>query len=396
MAWDFKKDWESFEKQFDKITSDMVMNRAAQTDNSDMAEIVNRYRYEAADFYKGISEENAFTTVSQEFWYMHHLNRNRLRRLGVEVCYDQIRETPGYYDRDKRYPFWYYSKEGKNRVCCLKDFERATKVYLQNGQTIYVDEQNKELETYYLITSKTENGRYFCPGCGKDATLDELLDGCDSCNMKFQLSDFATKIISMHRPNGFLQERDGSVFAKISFGVGLSGKKESSGMERAPLLLLREDDPFFSEEHFYAGLVNKVLSIHYAESMEELRPFVEQDLTGLIKQCHSVVEVRLNEYMAIDYRKDEENQYLVVYVKLNLMICKEGRMCLAKPELKLHMIRSLQAIKAPRHEAVVYRCRNCGASLSLLNGLQCEYCGTCLDLKKYDWVIRRVEVVPKR
>ncbi|MBQ7058250.1 MAG: hypothetical protein IJM83_02980 [Firmicutes bacterium] len=37
--------------------------------------------------------------------------------------------------------------------------------------------------------------------------------------------------------------------------------------------------------------------------------------------------------------------------------------------------------------ASVLKCRGCGASLSLMEGKRCAYCGRELDLKMYDWVI---------
>ena len=38
-------------------------------------------------------------------------------------------------------------------------------------------------------------------------------------------------------------------------------------------------------------------------------------------------------------------------------------------------------------------CLNCGASLSLMEGKTCRFCGSALDLKKYDWVIERYGTV---
>ncbi len=37
--------------------------------------------------------------------------------------------------------------------------------------------------------------------------------------------------------------------------------------------------------------------------------------------------------------------------------------------------------------ASVLKCKGCGASLSLMEGKTCRYCGRNLDLKQFDWVI---------
>ena len=43
--------------------------------------------------------------------------------------------------------------------------------------------------------------------------------------------------------------------------------------------------------------------------------------------------------------------------------------------------------------ASVLKCKSCGASLSLMEGKKCEYCGRDLDLAAYDWVIAKYDVV---
>ena len=43
--------------------------------------------------------------------------------------------------------------------------------------------------------------------------------------------------------------------------------------------------------------------------------------------------------------------------------------------------------------ASVMRCQGCGASLSLMEGKTCSYCGRDLDLKAYDWVIDSYDVI---
>lgn len=390
MAWDIKKSWEVTQKQLVRMGENWGADFLGWSDNHGMMEIVNRYRHEEAAFYQGNTDENAFGTVAQEFWYMHHLNRQRLRRLGISVVYRNIRET---YDTDRKYPSLDYYMEGKNRICHLQDYEKTEKDYVRNGKAVYSEIINREVESFYLLTAKTPGGNYMCPNCGAEGALETFLDGCDSCNTKFNVGDFETKILSMHRPAGFMHDRNGSIYANLAEGIEHAFSQSPEEYRLLPETALREDDPDFSEEHFYAGLVNRILSIHYAEHMDELKAFVEQDITGLIRQCQRVMDVRLMKYKFTSYEKDDENQYLDVCVTLRLMICENDRVRFVCPSLMLKMVRSLQAIKEKRSKIMLYRCRNCGAGLSLLNGGQCEFCGTSLELKKYDWVIRGVEMV---
>ncbi len=391
MAWDIKRDWELTQKALSRMGENLGTNFVSQIDNYKMMEIVNRYRREEASFYEGNTDGNSFETVAQEFWYLHYLNRARLRRLGITVHYNSITNTT---HSSNRYPSLSYYKEGKNRICQLEDYERVEKDYIRNGRVIYRETRNREVEAFYLLTSQTEGGDYICPNCGAEGKLESFLDGCDSCNTKFQVGDFETKIMSMYRSPGFMFSRKGSVHAMLANNIAHALTQDPAHYQYPPDIMLKEDDPEFSEEHFYATLVNKVLSIHYAEHTDELKAFVEQDLTGLIRQCGNIMDVKMLMYHFVKYGKDQENQYLAVYVRLRLMICENEGVRFAEPGLILHMVRSLQAIKEQRSRIMLYRCRNCGAGLTLLNGGQCEFCGASLDLKKYDWVIRRVEMAP--
>ena len=40
----------------------------------------------------------------------------------------------------------------------------------------------------------------------------------------------------------------------------------------------------------------------------------------------------------------------------------------------------------------VMHCQGCGASVSLLDGRFCQYCGTEIDLEKYDWAIKELKI----
>ncbi len=391
MAWSLKEDWELTKKNMQRIGENMVLNRSSQGENAQMAELVNRYRQEEAAWYQGNANENAFTTVSQAHWYMHHLNRERMRALGITVQYKLIDRTPTYYDRDRRYPYWNYYHEGKNRVCCLSDYARAIRTYYRNGQVIYKDSSANIQKSFYITTAKTEEGAYLCPNCGTVSTLDNLLDGCDYCNTKFTLQEMNTKISSICQTNGFMQERSGNLAWKMSFVLGLGEEKAKDGI--APILLIKEDEPEFSEEKFVSGLTNKLLSIHYAHNMEDVKAFVEPDISGLIKQCANIMDVGLTECLLIGYHKDAEYQYIDVLAKMRLLVWGQKGVREVRTALKLQLVKSVQALKEKCSDVMIYRCRSCGASLSLLNGGQCDYCGSNLDLKKYDWVIRSVEIV---
>ena len=62
-------------------------------------------------------------------------------------------------------------------------------------------------------------------------------------------------------------------------------------------------------------------------------------------------------------------------------------------KLRICLKKSMDAGANDTNDAVVFLCKSCGSSLSLLNGGKCESCGQGLELVKYDWVIADYQVI---
>lgn len=444
---------ELIEAGFARAGQNIALDYGLQSRNGEMAELVNRYKQEEADWYQSAQlKDNAFELASQGLWYMHYLNKKRLQKMGIGLQYKTVSQTPSQVTSEQRFPTWNYGKEGNSVVCRLQDYERTQKTYLRGEKVLYKDEPRLgNTESYYITMARDEHDTYICPNCGNGSTLENLLDGCDYCNTRFEVKDFSTKISSVFQPKAFMKRRDGKdtwkgfvyalptlllipigivlglVLAMLTIfipgiGEGLAGLSFAFGTMLAfggvflyiivaaiiafvkmapkksvdPALLIARDDPQFSEEVFIAGLTNKVLSLHYAESMKDVAPFIEEDMSDLIRQCDSVIDCRLTECVLTDYQKDAENHHLEAEAGLRVLTCRNDVICEARPVLRLRLGRSNQVFSNAGSEVMAYRCPNCGASVSLLTGGRCEYCDSTINLKKYDWVIERVEIVKKK
>ena len=131
--------------------------------------------------------------------------------------------------------------------------------------------------------------------------------------------------------------------------VGKKSRENVAGgpaRTRQTLDKIRRVDEHFSLETFIGNLSNKLLSICYAGSAREIEPFAVCDMTPLLARYRGVIDCKLLECVLMDYQADDHFQHLRV---------------------------------------------NCDASLSLLNGGKCAYCGQGLDLKEYDWVIEEYQ-----
>ncbi len=136
------------------------------------------------------------------------------------------------------------------------------------------------------------------------------------------------------------------------------------------------------------NLSNKLLSICYAGSPQEIAPFAVCDMAPLVASFCGVIDCKLLECVLIDYQADSNFQHL--QVKVGMLVTKYGNggVRQEKINLALTLVKSIRALTQSINDVNVYRCDSCGASLSLLNGGKCEYCGHGLDLKEYDWVIK--------
>lgn len=183
----------------------------------------------------------------------------------------------------------------------------------------------------------------------------------------------------------------------IVFVAALIGKTSKESIAGGPakthqtIEKLRSVDEHFSEETFIGNLSNKLMSICYADSAEEISPFATCDMTRFLAANRGVIDCKLLECVLMDYRVAGELQHLQVKAVIGVVSYENGNARERKIPIGLSLVKSVNAVKKSISDVNVYRCHSCGASLSLLNGGKCEYCGNCLDLKEYDWVIERYE-----
>ncbi len=433
MANNLKDNWNQFKKVTTQLLNENRYSASCQVWNNDMTELVNEYKQEEMAWYNSPQiTENGFMTTTQNLWYTHYLNKKRLMALGLKAHYDYIEPTEYVKKENRRYPYWDYSHDGKNLICKISDEMNYRKTFYDGNRCVWSDERKKSQGEYYIIQSKSMNGNYICPSCGWEGTLECFVDGCDYCQTKFHIEDLKQKVSSVYNPGDWTQRRDGFTIHKnfvpmyvvlviiviallaigsntggsmmmlaplLAFGVMavftmiFVGKKSKESMTGGPaktsqtLEKIRNVDKHFSIETLIGNLSNKLLSICYASSAEEIGPFAVCDMTTLIARYRGVIDCKLLECVLMDYQTDDNFQHLQVKVGMMLTRYENGRVRQEKAYLKLGLIKSIRALTQSINDVNVYRCNSCGTSLSLLNGGKCEYCGQGLDLKEYDWVI---------
>ena len=146
-------------------------------------------------------------------------------------------------------------------------------------------------------------------------------------------------------------------------------------------------------ENFFSNIQNKLAAIHYASNNSQAHAFTLTDVSPHLDFYSNVVDMDVTEMSLLDFHCDETTQHIHMKAIANLTHAIGNRCKDTTETVELQLIKSAacktQAVCGPS----VLKCRNCGASISLLNGGKCEYCDTELNLWEHDWVIADYNVL---
>lgn len=168
--------------------------------------------------------------------------------------------------------------------------------------------------------------------------------------------------------------------------------KEKASRDTAAEESVRRFDVRFSLQGFYGNIENKLAGIHFANSEKEINAYATIDLSHHLPMYQKVVDMEVDSMSLEDYTVQNGLQHAKVLVNLQLLQ-SDGRAVKKKTErIALDLIKSAdcktQAVTGPE----LIRCKGCGASISLLEGKRCQYCGGDIPLFEHDWVITGYEV----
>ena len=184
-----------------------------------------------------------------------------------------------------------------------------------------------------------------------------------------------------------------SAFSKSMSRKLIYRRKAEEEQEKMMAEQVRKRDPLFSIQSFFGGIQNKLSAIHYAERPAEVNAFSEKDLSSFIKKYRNVMDIDCQSMTMESYRADEKLQTATVSADLRLMVLRGSKIKERNEHLKMTMIKDAGCKTQAVCGASVLTCKGCGASLSLMEGKTCSYCGRNLDLKQFDWVIADYKII---
>lgn len=151
---------------------------------------------------------------------------------------------------------------------------------------------------------------------------------------------------------------------------------------------VRKSDTHFSVTSFHSNVQNKMASIHFANSKEQINAFAVRDISGMLGKYKNVIDVETEYINLKDYKVEAGMQKARVKASLRLVM-DGGKKCRVRHEkVRMTLVKSAdcktQVVRGPR----AMTCPNCGASISFLEGKKCSYCGGEMDLSRHDWAVQ--------
>ncbi len=403
------------------------------------------FRQVYKEYYEGnLSDENITSKVTQPFWQSMYLSRKRLRDNGIHIDMDIENENKGNIEQVD------FSDDGKSQVGTFKEPIKIRKRYVKNGHKIY-EKTGKKIGLTSVITSHREGEEVNCPNCGHLASIDSYIDGCDYCGSKFQVEDFNEKVSSYSieedtdkKSKGLLKKiffvlggtmaiaAAAAILPIVilvvglitglgdgtgSFGMGIvlmSGyylvpafiliiiiygilvvilynayiKNSYRRIEQSQALkTINFRCPNFSAEKFASNLEYKLRNIHFAQNANEVNAFASFELSQVISHYNNVIECNIEKLKFLEVTAKGDLILFKVKVKMKLTKLWGDKIKEETEQVILNI--SLKNIVNNYDESniIMYKCENCGSTVSLLNGGVCEYCGTKMDYSKYSFII---------
>ncbi len=400
-----------------KYGRDTVFTCNSQTDQYsddwlDLYDTVENYKKEMINWFdtEHLDKDNPLSCVTQEHWYSMYLEKKRLEKKGIRMHHHAFQHIPS---NGHKSNFVSEYHDGKYRVNMLRQYTAYDIKYTRDDKLIGQLIRKCNID-YYVLRAQKKNGLYICPNCGMEHPLQNLLDGCDYCNTKFDISAYNDKVASLNRIYKLGDARS-NMYEYIILLIVLMLGILLSACTCLPILiplvgiyiymfklkreinlnnLFKEKNPDSSFEEFIASLDSKIKSIHFAESQEDVDCFVKCDITPYLRDYQDVISCEMGKYKVTAHSEDETHQYINLMRSVRVLKDMGDHLLEGKGVLKMKLAKKKDC--KLKNDFTLYVCKQCGASISLVEGGECRYCGNKMDYEAYDWVITEFSIADKK
>ncbi len=413
MGMSIQEQWKQVKNTVAEGLKNVEISLENQKYNNHYLNIANTFNKEMYHYFEDVScKENSLTQCTQAMWYRLYLERKRLQNLGLRKIYNRVHFVQCKKDsHNKELVTIGYEDDGKNTMCEICDNSNAEENFF------YVNDKNqkvkfftgKKRKEYRIISSKFKTEKECaCQNCGAFMSIEKLIDGCDYCGTKYTLQDLQGKVSSVYEKNNNTQTRTGSpilfimlsaicfVFAFFLPIVSLLGFlfliiamvyiKNNGQKTTESMLKLKEQFQLLSKEGLFSEIENKVFTLHYCDEQKGRQALCECELGVDYK---NVLLCETEKFFIEEVNFTPDNNWLSLKCRMHLRVTslQQEQIVQEKEVVILKMKRSVESLRKINSDLLVYKCKNCGSSISLLNGGICEYCGSKILLENFDWKV---------
>ncbi len=172
-------EWMSDKTTFKQDMRDMVMPDQKGASDEDAADVrISEFRESYHEFFDApkVTENSTLqNTATQLYWHMMFLQKRRMNKKMISLDFEAERKSYDGLSITKRKYF-----DGKYEITNVSERILSHRKY-RLGQKIVYKKKDSELANYSILSTKqsNENNTYTCPNCGGEASLSNLVDGCD-------------------------------------------------------------------------------------------------------------------------------------------------------------------------------------------------------------------------
>lgn len=178
----------------------------------------------------------------------------------------------------------------------------------------------------------------------------------------------------------------------------LSGLRKKIKVENEFERVIKKEDPLFSLPVFYNSIQNKTASFIFADEATEINAFaaVGSDFTNFLNYNKDIIDFNVHQIHMTDYHASDGYRNAKVEISLSILKYDGKKVKSLERVLVVDTVKSLLCKTPQIYAPSVMKCKNCGASLSLNEGKNCEFCGQSFDYADYDWAIKDIHYNKKR
>lgn len=136
-----------------------------------------------------VKNSDVQNTASQVFLGILQMQKDRLKRLGVEFEFEAKRKK--YLDDPVRADRYF---DGRYEVSSIDEDIAARSTFYKDGKKIYTRMDSQTAHYTVLHAHRSGSHKIICPNCGAETTRQNLLDGCDYCGTKFVVEDLEDSV----------------------------------------------------------------------------------------------------------------------------------------------------------------------------------------------------------